>query len=118
MTKQPDHIPAQKFLDELRRYQKGSVTRRHFLGVTGLGLATAVLSSAVPGLRPRKAHAARRPMLQYAWRAGSSAVEQRSFKPTVVGSIPTRPTKLGRHPMGGVLCCFTRDGMQHRKALM
>ena len=57
MTKYPDHISASKFIDELRRYQKGSVSRRHFLGVTGLGLATAVLSSAVPGLRPRKAYA-------------------------------------------------------------
>ena len=57
MTKHPDHISASKFLDELRRFQKGSVTRRHFLGVTGLGLATAVLSTAVPGLRPRKAYA-------------------------------------------------------------
>ena len=57
MTKQPDYISAAKFLDELRRFQKGSVSRRHFLGVTGLGLATAVMSSAVPGLRPRKAHA-------------------------------------------------------------
>ena len=50
MTKHPDHISASKFLDELRRFQKGSVTRRHFLGVTGLGLATAVLSTAMPGL--------------------------------------------------------------------
>ncbi len=58
MSKTPDHISPQKFLDELRRYQKGSVTRRHFLGVTGLGLAMAVMSGAVPGLRPRKAHAA------------------------------------------------------------
>jgi spermidine/putrescine transport system substrate-binding protein len=57
MTKHPDHISASKFLDELRRFQKGSVTRRHFLGVTGLGLATAVLSTAMPGLRPRKAYA-------------------------------------------------------------
>ena len=57
MTKHPDFISASKFLDELRRYQKGSVSRRHFLGVTGLGLATAVMSSAVPGLRPRKAYA-------------------------------------------------------------
>ncbi|MBL8894426.1 MAG: spermidine/putrescine ABC transporter substrate-binding protein [Rhizobiales bacterium] len=52
-----DTISAKKFLEELRRYQKGSVTRRHFLGVTGLGLATAVLSTAMPGLRPRKAYA-------------------------------------------------------------
>ena len=58
MTRTPDYIAPQKFLDELRRFQKGSVTRRHFLGVTGLGLATAVMSTAVPGLRPRKAHAA------------------------------------------------------------
>ena len=58
MTKIPDYISPRNFLAELRRYQKGSVTRRHFLGVTGLGAATAVLSSAVPGLRPRKAYAA------------------------------------------------------------
>ena len=58
MTKFPDYISQAKFIEELRRYQKGSVSRRHFLGVTGLGLATAVMSSAVPGLRPRKAHAA------------------------------------------------------------
>ena len=50
-------ITAKQFIEELRRYQKGSVTRRHFLGVTGLGLATAVLSSAMPGVRPRKAFA-------------------------------------------------------------
>ena len=53
-----DGISAQKFLDELRRYQKGSVSRRHFLGVTGLGAATLVLGSAIPGLKPRKAYAA------------------------------------------------------------
>ena len=50
-------IKPQKFLEELRRYEKGSVTRRHFLGVTGLGLATAVLGLAVPGLQTRKAFA-------------------------------------------------------------
>jgi spermidine/putrescine transport system substrate-binding protein len=58
MTKTPGYLSPEKFIEELRRYQKGSVTRRHFLGVTGLGLATAVMSSAVPGLRPRRAHAA------------------------------------------------------------
>ena len=51
-------ITAQRFMEELRRYQKGSVTRRHFLGVTGLGLATAVLGSAIPGLKPRMAYGA------------------------------------------------------------
>lgn len=58
MTKDNGLITPQQFLAELRRYQKGSVSRRHFLGVTGLGLATAVLGGAVPGLRPRKAQAA------------------------------------------------------------
>ena len=44
MTKdRNDHLTQQKFADELMRFKRGSVTRRHFLGVTGLGLATAVL---------------------------------------------------------------------------
>ena len=58
MTKDNGTISKQKFMEELRRYQKGSVTRRHFLGVTGLGMATAVLGTAIPGLRPRPAFAA------------------------------------------------------------
>jgi spermidine/putrescine transport system substrate-binding protein len=58
MTKDKNIVTPQQFVDELRRYQKGSVTRRHFLGVTGLGLATAVLGGAMPGLKPRKAYAA------------------------------------------------------------
>ena len=49
------HISKRKFMEELRRYQKGSVTRRHFLGVTGLGAATAVLGTAMPGLRGARA---------------------------------------------------------------
>ena len=51
-------ITDRDFMHELRRYQRGSVSRRHFLGVTGLGLATAVLASAVPILKPRRAYAA------------------------------------------------------------
>jgi spermidine/putrescine transport system substrate-binding protein len=51
-------ISERRFMDELRRFEKGSVSRRHFLGVTGLGTAALVLGSAVPGLRPRKAYAA------------------------------------------------------------
>ncbi len=50
-------ITKQVFMAELRRWQKGSVSRRHFLGVTGLGAATAVLGAAMPGLRPRRAWA-------------------------------------------------------------
>ncbi len=54
-----DNLPitATKLMEELERYRKGSVSRRHFLGVTGLGTAMAVLSSAVPGLAPRKSYA-------------------------------------------------------------
>jgi spermidine/putrescine transport system substrate-binding protein len=58
MTKLPDLISKKKFMEELLRYKKGSVSRRHFLGVTGLGAATAVLGTAVPGLRPGPAFAA------------------------------------------------------------
>ncbi|WP_282608235.1 PotD/PotF family extracellular solute-binding protein [Pelagibius sp. Alg239-R121] len=58
MVKKNDYISKQKFIDELYRYKRGSVTRRHFLNVTGLGAATAVLGTAVPGLRSRPAFAA------------------------------------------------------------
>lgn len=47
--------PRKEFMAQLRRYQKGSISRRHFLGVTGLGTAMAVMAAAVPGLRPRSA---------------------------------------------------------------
>jgi spermidine/putrescine transport system substrate-binding protein len=57
MTEKIDHISRQKFMEELRRYQKGSVTRRHFLGVTGLGTASAVLGAAMPGFLPGRAMA-------------------------------------------------------------
>jgi spermidine/putrescine transport system substrate-binding protein len=42
--------PRKQFIKELRRWQKGSVSRRHFLGVTGLGMATAVMAKAMPEL--------------------------------------------------------------------
>jgi len=59
MSKNNDQpISRKKFMQELRRYERGSVTRRHFLGVTGLGVATAVMGAAVPGLLPRKSWAA------------------------------------------------------------
>jgi spermidine/putrescine transport system substrate-binding protein len=48
-------IDRRRFIDELWRWRRGSVSRRHFLGVTGLGTATAVLAAAMPGLRPRRA---------------------------------------------------------------
>ena len=58
MSDSNNTISREKFMAELERFRKGSVTRRHFLGVTGLGVATAVLGTAMPGLRPRAAAAA------------------------------------------------------------
>ncbi|WP_397543087.1 extracellular solute-binding protein [Roseovarius salis] len=55
--KDKDYISKRKFMEYLRSYQNGSISRRHFLGVTGLGAATAVLGTAMPGLRPRPAQA-------------------------------------------------------------
>jgi len=52
MSRRDENTPisAKQFMHELWRYKNGSVTRRHFLGVTGLGAATAVMASAMPGL--------------------------------------------------------------------
>ena len=50
-------ITATKFMKELHRYRKGSVSRRHFLGVTGLGTAMAVMGTAMPSLYSNQANA-------------------------------------------------------------
>ena len=57
--KQDDNAPisAKKFMDELMRYKRGSISRRQFLGVTGLGTAMAVLGASSPALWPRKSYA-------------------------------------------------------------
>ncbi|MGF1445004.1 MAG: PotD/PotF family extracellular solute-binding protein [Pikeienuella sp.] len=55
MNKYSGTISKRKFMEELHRYHKGSVSRRHFLGVTGLGTAAAVLGVAMPALRPSRA---------------------------------------------------------------
>jgi len=51
-------ITATKFMKELSRYRKGSISRRDFLGVTGLGTAMAVMATATPSLLSSKAMAA------------------------------------------------------------
>lgn len=50
-------ISARDLTEEFMRLKRGSVTRRHFLGVTGLGLAATVLARQ-PGLFTSEAHAA------------------------------------------------------------
>jgi spermidine/putrescine transport system substrate-binding protein len=57
MTKNIDHISKKEFIEKLESYRKGSITRRHFLNVTGLGAAAAVMGASVPGLRPQPAFA-------------------------------------------------------------
>jgi spermidine/putrescine transport system substrate-binding protein len=42
-TKDHQPISAKELVHQLERLKRGSITKRHFLGVTGLGLATAVL---------------------------------------------------------------------------
>jgi spermidine/putrescine transport system substrate-binding protein len=59
MSKKSDSpITSKKFMQQLWRYERGSISRREFLGVTGLGMATAVMGAAVPSLLPRKSWAA------------------------------------------------------------
>ena len=59
MSKNSDQpITRKKFMRELWRYKRGSISRRQFLGVTGLGMASAVLAGAIPALAPRKSWAA------------------------------------------------------------
>jgi len=59
MSKSDDNKPitAKKFMQYFRSYEKGSISRRHFLGVTGLGTAMTVMGTAVPSLWSGKAHA-------------------------------------------------------------
>ena len=57
MTKNTDYISKKEFIEKLESYRKGSITRRHFLNVTGLGAAAAVMGASVPGLRPQPAFA-------------------------------------------------------------
>lgn len=42
--------PRKKFMETFNRYKNGSISRREFLGTTGLGLATAVMAMNMPGL--------------------------------------------------------------------
>lgn len=48
-------MDRKSFMHEFRRWQRGSISRRQFLGTTGLGFAAATLATAMPGLAPRRA---------------------------------------------------------------
>ncbi len=75
-------ISKQKFMEELRRYKKGSVTRRHFLNVTGLGAAAAVMGALF------RACARARPLRQvisataWSWRPGRTITTRRILTPS------------------------------------
>ncbi|MEJ2123065.1 MAG: spermidine/putrescine ABC transporter substrate-binding protein, partial [Alphaproteobacteria bacterium] len=51
-------IRRPKCMEELRRYQKGSISRRQFLAVTCLVLERAGKAGALPGRRPSRAWSA------------------------------------------------------------
>jgi len=52
-------MDSRDFMKQLWRYKRGSISRRQFMGATGLGLATGVLAGAMPELLgPRPARAA------------------------------------------------------------
>jgi spermidine/putrescine transport system substrate-binding protein len=51
-------ISAKNFMKEFNRYQKGSISRRQFFGITGLGTAMATMGAAMPSLWSGQAHAA------------------------------------------------------------
>jgi len=52
-------MDSREFMKQLWRYKRGSISRRQFMGATGLGLATGVLAGAMPELLgPRPARAA------------------------------------------------------------
>jgi spermidine/putrescine transport system substrate-binding protein len=53
-----DSIDKKEFMHLLWRYKRGSISRRHFLGASGLGVATAVLAQSMPWLAPKRANAA------------------------------------------------------------
>lgn len=46
-----------EFMNQLWRWKRGSISRRQFLGTTGLGVATLALANAMPGLVTRQAFA-------------------------------------------------------------
>ena len=50
-------ISPDKFVDQLMRLKRGSISRRDFLGLTGLGVATAVMAREL-GIMPTPAFAA------------------------------------------------------------
>jgi spermidine/putrescine transport system substrate-binding protein len=60
-------ISAKKFMKYFRSYQKGSISRRHFLGVTGLGTAMTIMGTAIPSLWSGKAHAFRTTGTRSTW---------------------------------------------------
>lgn len=50
-------FPRRKFIQLLESYKRGSITRRDFMGLTGLGAAIGVVAAATPALVPRVAFA-------------------------------------------------------------
>ena len=57
-TKDNKPVTETEFMNELYRYKKGSVSRRHFMQVTGLSTAMAAVAGSVPSMFASPAFAA------------------------------------------------------------
>ena len=57
-TKDNKTVTETEFMNELYRYKKGSVSRRHFMQVTGLSTAMAAVAGSVPSMFASPAFAA------------------------------------------------------------
>jgi acyl-CoA reductase-like NAD-dependent aldehyde dehydrogenase len=58
------------FIKTMRSWQNGSITRRDFLGRTGLGLAAAVVATNMPGLLAGSSSASALGAIVSVWRPG------------------------------------------------
>jgi hypothetical protein len=68
------------FIKTLRSWQNGSISRREFLGRTGLGIAAAVVATHMPGLLTSTAEAAEQGKLGIAcrWRPGRTTTARKT----------------------------------------
>ena len=68
-------MDSRDFMKQLWRYKRGSISRRQFMGATGLGLATGVLAGAMPELLAPHARAVgRRALIGFTLDRGGNIV--------------------------------------------
>ena len=77
-------MDKKSFIKTMRSWENGSITRRDFLGKTGLGLAMAVVAANTPGLLTGKAYAAegRISATVWPWPPGRTTTARRTSTPS------------------------------------